>query len=691
MPERAARPLPLATRAPADGAMPVAGPHDGRLSQLAGVLNAGPTVRRLRALAPATPVIQRAQIGGDGKWYCDPSTGITTAFDTRAEAELAERTHASPSGPPSGAPVSGAPLSGAVASSGTVASGDPVSVDAAEQEIARIEAQLGGQGILLVPPARPSRPGKTASAAGTALDSIANKALPTVLAQHGLSIDPGRSPLPAGTIMQLLNRLVALRKWRDAEQARSGAFGYGAVPSFALPQSSPLATTYGFTPFAPDLHGRPIGFAPSGSTFEQVGDDMMMRGKPERDLRDDRDRSRAYRAPSKKHSVRSTPPYPPTISGAHGTILDQQRMTKWRHENRKKEAASGPFKGNKWPDQKAQMGKMSAQDAVYSYNATVDVGARLSTSVPYEWLHLFAFSMGGHDDVNPQEAGNLVVGTQFANLYHAAFEKAAKALASEGHRVQVHSRPLDPVSVEWRIYRHIHYSISILKTVHFSMFGPVTVPAATMSRTIRCLEKPQVHTSDPDALKHEILRELGIITPEYGKAVDTALSAPPPSGAAGGHGGPSSGSTPSAMSEADEDERDPLMRMALRMSVQDAAQRLGVDRAFHVGHADGQDDNCSILSAFAAAGHGLSREEAIRLRALLVTHYHIPADGPLDLGDPWIARAIADLLQVETGTRRTIVVIRPNLPSYAETPVAGSGPPVYLFYFGAHFSPAHRR
>lgn len=681
MAERAARPLPLAAPAPAGDTVPVAGPHDDRLVQLAGILNAGPTARRLRALAPALPVIQRARIGGDGKWYCDASTGITTAFDTRAEAELAERTHAASSGP----------LSGSVASSGTVASGDPVSADAAEKEIAQIEAQLGGQGILLVPAARPARAGKAAKNAGTALDDIANKALPTVLAQHGVTIDPGRSALPADTIMQLLNRLVELRKWRDAEQARSGAFGYGAVPSFALPQSSPLATTYGFTPFAPELHGRPIGFAPSGSTFEQVGDDMMMRGKPETDLRDDRRSSRAYRAPSKKYSVRATPPYPSMISGAHGTILDQERMSKWRHENRKKAAASGPFKGQKWPDQKAQMGKMSAQDAVHSYNATVDAGARLPTSVPYEWLHLFAFSMGGHDDVNPQEAGNLVVGTQFANLYHAAFEKAAKALASEGYRVQVHSRPRDPLSAEWRIYRHIQYSISILKTVHFGMSGPITVPAATMSRTIRCLEKPQVHTSDPDALKHEILRELGIVTPEYGKAVDAALSAPPSSSAARGHGGPSSGSASSAMVEDDEDAGDPLMRMALRMSVQEAAERLGVDREFHVGHADGQDDNCSILSAFAAAGHAVSRGEAIRLRAQLVKYYHIPADGPLDLGDPEIADAIADLLQVETRVRRTIVVIRPNGAGYAETPVAGSGPPVYLFYFGAHFSPARKR
>jgi translation elongation factor EF-4 len=46
-----------------------------------------------------------------------------------------------------------------------------------------------------------------------------------------------------------------------------------------------------------------------------------------------------------------------------------------------------------------------------------------------------------------------------------------------------------------------------------------------VTRIIPCLEKIDVHASDTDVIRHEILKEFGITTPEYEEALTRTLEA----------------------------------------------------------------------------------------------------------------------------------------------------------------------
>jgi hypothetical protein len=140
-------------------------------------------------------------------------------------------------------------------------------------------------------------------------------------------------------------------------------------------------------------------------------------------------------------------------------------------------------------------------------------------------------------------------------------------------------------------------------------------------------------------------------------------------------------------------EDDEQLYRGLVLSVQELAQQHGVLAHFTVGHADGRDNNCSILSAFAAAGHPISPEEAREYRLLLNKHFGIPVNGPIDLAIEANANAVHALLRVMTGQDYQLVAIRPNgRGAFALAHLAGSaGPLIFLFYASGHFSPARRR
>jgi hypothetical protein len=403
-----------------------------------------------------------------------------------------------------------------LSSGATVQLWPPVSVEEASIEVERLKPQLFERGIKLIYTSQGKERGPFPILPGNIGTLIEN-----LKTAKDVKVDPGNSQLPPEDIVNMLTQLMNLREWLRVEQASSGTFGYGAVESIAFPPPSPFHQTYSLSPFAPHLHGMPIGAAPEGSTFERLGDDMVIRQKLPEELERQRESSKAYRRPG-EFRIYSTPPFSSGfLSGS--TMLDDERLSRWRHEKRGEIANTGLFKGQRWPTQQEQLGGSGAQDAVVSYNETTS--DKLPVDIPYEWLHLFAFSIGGLDNYNPQDARNFVVGTQHANYYHLIYERIAKDLARE-HQVLVRARPEEELSAEWRIYRRIVYTISLMDTYRgtFNDPEPISRPRRSITRVIPCLETLPVHVSDYETLRHSILQELGIITPEYQRAVEAMLA-----------------------------------------------------------------------------------------------------------------------------------------------------------------------
>ena len=552
----------------------------------------------------------------------------------------------------------------------------PQNIDEAEEELEQVESELFGKKIVLQ--------WYYGGGRSAPLDGFTKKTLADSLAYDGLTADPGSSGLTPKEVIEKVKLLVDLRKWITKDQAQHRGFGYGNVPSIGFPRPSPLQQTYGLNPYAPELHGMPIGSAPKGSTYEQLGSFDMIRQKPPELLDKQRNKSKAYRIPPKKVDTWTEPPFESDIYSGESTMLNPKRMTTWKQEKRGETANLGPFKGKKWPDQQSQLGKSSAQESVASFNE--NSSTKLNPRIPYEWLHLFAFSMGGQDSRNPQDPRNFVVGTQYANYYHLIWEKAAKTLAAK-HNVLVQADAIDVVSAEWRIYRTIRYTITLMET-HLGTFDrpqSFHAPRRVVTDNIPCLEKPQVHAGDPDTLVHIILLELGVVTEDYEKAVGSMFDSHKP-----GHEeqlSPMEGGFSNEMDEEDDED----FKTALIRSVQEHAEMHGVLEHFEVGHADGTDNNCSILSAFDAAGAPITPEAAQRYREGLYYRGLVPMVGPLDLTDGRIANAILQLVAQEVGDRQ-MVIIRPHGGNYALTPVAGDGENmIFLYYSNGHFSPARLR
>lgn len=138
-------------------------------------------------------------------------------------------------------------------------------------------------------------------------------------------------------------------------------------------------------------------------------------------------------------------------------------------------------------------------------------------------------------------------------------------------------------------------------------------------------------------------------------------------------------------------EEQPL-RDILHESVLSEASRIGVDEFYSIGFADGTDNNCSIISIFAAANVPISSSDAAEYRAGL----GIAPGGDIDL-TPQIALAILNLVSNVTGTNYSLYVIsedvRENELAPAEHNVQlrasnGGGTPLFIFFAGRHFSPA---
>ena len=104
-------------------------------------------------------------------------------------------------------------------------------------------------------------------------------------------------------------------------------------------------------------------------------------------------------------------------------VLDKKRLEK--------------FLGVRQGWQTTQQGVMGMSAAEAARYAGVEVQGE------FHWLHLFAFSMGGQDGREPNEAQNLIVGTAGANGQHLRVEDTIKNLVSR-HRCIYVSYTIDP-------------------------------------------------------------------------------------------------------------------------------------------------------------------------------------------------------------------------------------------------------
>lgn len=136
--------------------------------------------------------------------------------------------------------------------------------------------------------------------------------------------------------------------------------------------------------------------------------------------------------------------------------------------------------------------------------------------------------------------------------------------------------------------------------------------------------------------------------------------------------------------------------LALRQSVQDEAVRTGVAHHYRIGHADGTDHNCTIISIFGAAGIDISREEAAAYRQRLwreAPEAGLSGDVTLTAN---VAQRILAFVHERNGGHYQLNALQEaagqgGQPGFVPVAVAGQGTPIFIFFAGAHFSPAWRK
>lgn len=159
-------------------------------------------------------------------------------------------------------------------------------------------------------------------------------------------------------------------------------------------------------------------------------------------------------------------------------------------------------------DQKQAMGGMSATQAARC--AGLPEGN-------YEWLHIFAFSMGGFDGIQPNEPQNLIIGTKAANGHHETFEGLAKSHVTN-HRSIVVSIEIeqDPKNdAKWHVFKKLKYQFYKVNSKDLSDYQAGRKTADEIKgllleeRTIDLLDPTYACRTDQGLLqKREHIREL---------------------------------------------------------------------------------------------------------------------------------------------------------------------------------------
>jgi len=126
-------------------------------------------------------------------------------------------------------------------------------------------------------------------------------------------------------------------------------------------------------------------------------------------------------------------------------------------------------------------------------------------------------------------------------------------------------------------------------------------------------------------------------------------------------------------------------------SVLSEARRIGIDKDYDIGFADGTDHNCSILSIFDAGGRPLSKSEGIDIRNKLFTKYGVPQEGDIDTEDKQTANHILQELTAITGQGYTLHGVQEIEYGHETVEITRTGDGarnIYVFFAGTHFSPA---
>lgn len=119
--------------------------------------------------------------------------------------------------------------------------------------------------------------------------------------------------------------------------------------------------------------------------------------------------------------------------------LDEPRLARWH--------------GRRSGSQNSAMYNTSAKQAAEASGYDVKSG--------WQWLHLIAFSMGGRDDSNPNEEGNLVAGLAAANGFHLALEGFVKKMVQDKAVSDVTVKATAHIVVDsFHVAKSIEYRIS---------------------------------------------------------------------------------------------------------------------------------------------------------------------------------------------------------------------------------------
>lgn len=141
----------------------------------------------------------------------------------------------------------------------------------------------------------------------------------------------------------------------------------------------------------------------------------------------------------------------------------------------------------------------------------------------------------------------------------------------------------------------------------------------------------------------------------------------------------------------DNEEEEEVPKEEMHESVMSEAQRIGIDKHYTIGFADGTDHNCSILAMFASAGSPLNKEEGIRLRETLVQKYGIPEEGDIDIENKQAANQILQEVTAATGHGYTLYAVQEIDYGHEAVEITRTGDgaqKIYVFFAGTHFSPA---
>lgn len=147
-----------------------------------------------------------------------------------------------------------------------------------------------------------------------------------------------------------------------------------------------------------------------------------------------------------KAKLDSNPSYAPLKELDGFIILDESRLDDFFGARKKWSTTQGKVMG------------ISAEEAA--------IAAGVEVQGQFHWLHLFAFSMGGKNGVEPNEEQNLILGTAGANGLHLRMEDTIKGLVRTHGQIYVRYS-IDPMQSEfdakWHLCGKFTYEFGLVK------------------------------------------------------------------------------------------------------------------------------------------------------------------------------------------------------------------------------------